>query len=262
MTLDQWFAKYSHGRTLINRGGTQCVAVANAFEAEFVQGAGDEWIGTPLTGWADDWWKNFGRDVDYNEYIKVSAAEKAQKGDVAIWHKYKNNGLPHIAVVYEDNGGLICLTQNPGNAHMESLSKIGLAGYLRPKKLIQSAAVNKKSDDVIAREVLAGAWGNNPERKKRLEAAGYDYAVIQGKVNSLATTPATQAPVPAPTPAPAVPAGYVVKQGDTLGDIITRQGWTTSAGLWGSNGDVARIAAANGISDPSVIHPGKVINKA
>ena len=37
----------------------------------------------------------------------------------------------------------------------------------------------------IALEVIAGAWGNNKERKKKLEAAGYDYARIQSCVNDL-----------------------------------------------------------------------------
>ena len=43
----------------------------------------------------------------------------------------------------------------------------------------------KKSDDRIAQEVVWGLWGNGAERKKKLTAAGYDYDVIQAKVNKL-----------------------------------------------------------------------------
>lgn len=43
-----------------------------------------------------------------------------------------------------------------------------------------------KSVDELAREVLQGKWGNGAERKKRLEAAGYDYTAVQKKVNQLA----------------------------------------------------------------------------
>ena len=70
-------------------------------------------------------------------------------------------------------------------------------------------------------------------------------------------------PVPEPTPNP-TPAEnlYVVKGGDTLGQIIIDQNWATDAGLWGENGDVARIAAANGIADPNMIFPGQEIRKA
>ena len=35
----------------------------------------------------------------------------------------------------------------------------------------------------IAREVIAGKWGNGPERKRSLTAAGYDYAAVQAEVN-------------------------------------------------------------------------------
>ena len=37
----------------------------------------------------------------------------------------------------------------------------------------------------VAQEVLQGKWGNGTDRKKRIIAAGYDYDVIQTKVNEL-----------------------------------------------------------------------------
>ena len=44
----------------------------------------------------------------------------------------------------------------------------------------------KKSNAEIAKEVMAGLWGNGNDRKKRLQAAGYDYSAIQAEVNKLA----------------------------------------------------------------------------
>lgn len=44
---------------------------------------------------------------------------------------------------------------------------------------------DKKSVDTLAREVISGKWGNGAERKKRLTAAGYDYAKVQKRVNEL-----------------------------------------------------------------------------
>lgn len=120
---------------LINNGGIQCPAVFNQYENEVIHGG---WIGTPVTGYADDIWTQFGTDTDYDNFIRVTATEPAQKGDVAIWFHY-NGGthLPHIALVISDNGSTItCLTQNPGNANIAVLTKNGLAGYLRPKKFI------------------------------------------------------------------------------------------------------------------------------
>lgn len=44
---------------------------------------------------------------------------------------------------------------------------------------------DKKSVDTLTREVIASKWGNGAERKKRLTAAGYDYAKVQKRVNEL-----------------------------------------------------------------------------
>ena len=52
-------------------------------------------------------------------------------------------------------------------------------------KLGLKPASNKKSLDTIAREVIAGKWGNGQDRKNRLAKAGYDYDAIQKRVNQL-----------------------------------------------------------------------------
>lgn len=49
----------------------------------------------------------------------------------------------------------------------------------------QTATTAKKSVDEIAKEVIKGSWGNGADRKKRLEAAGYNYAQVQAAVNRL-----------------------------------------------------------------------------
>jgi len=50
----------------------------------------------------------------------------------------------------------------------------------------------KKSNEQIADEVLAGQWGNNPQRREKLIAAGYDYGAIQAVVNArLGQSPST-----------------------------------------------------------------------
>lgn len=58
------------------------------------------------------------------------------------------------------------------------------ADYLNiPKK--KKATTSKKSVETIAKEVIAGKWGNGATRKKKLTAAGYDYNTVQKKVNEL-----------------------------------------------------------------------------
>jgi hypothetical protein len=43
----------------------------------------------------------------------------------------------------------------------------------------------RKSVDTLAREVIAGHWGNGPTRRQRLEGAGYNYTAVQRRVNEL-----------------------------------------------------------------------------
>lgn len=52
----------------------------------------------------------------------------------------------------------------------------------------------KKDITTIAREVMAGAWGNGDDRKRRLQAAGYDYNAIQNEVNRLCGAPSAPKP--------------------------------------------------------------------
>lgn len=48
----------------------------------------------------------------------------------------------------------------------------------------QAPSAPRKSNEVVAAEVLAGAWGNGDDRKRRLQGAGYDYNAIQAIVNA------------------------------------------------------------------------------
>lgn len=43
----------------------------------------------------------------------------------------------------------------------------------------------KKTVAEVAKEVIVGKWGNEPDRSKRLKAAGYNVKEVQKKVNSL-----------------------------------------------------------------------------
>ena len=49
----------------------------------------------------------------------------------------------------------------------------------------KTAGKAKKSIEEVAREVVAGKWGNNPERKEKLIKAGYVPAEVQAVVNKL-----------------------------------------------------------------------------
>lgn len=63
------------------------------------------------------------------------------------------------------------------------LQKAGFSGYVTV--LSGQTETAAKSVDQVAREVIQGKWGNGADRKQKLTAAGYDYAIIQAKVNAL-----------------------------------------------------------------------------
>ena len=50
---------------------------------------------------------------------------------------------------------------------------------------VKSSSSSKKSIDTLAKEVIAGKWGNGEERKQKLTAAGYDYNAVQKRVNEI-----------------------------------------------------------------------------
>lgn len=52
-------------------------------------------------------------------------------------------------------------------------------------KIVKKKNSNKKSNAEIAKEVIAGKWGNGETRKERLQESGYDYRAIQNLVNQL-----------------------------------------------------------------------------
>ncbi len=69
-------------------------------------------------------------------------------------------------------------------AYISAASWNKLAG--KAKKTSASTTV-KKSVNTLAKEVLAGKWGNGADRKSRLAKAGYDYSKVQAAVNKLVT---------------------------------------------------------------------------
>lgn len=54
-----------------------------------------------------------------------------------------------------------------------------------PTPTTTTNATTKKTSEEIAREVIAGKWGNGAERKKKLTDAGYNPTTIQRYVNKL-----------------------------------------------------------------------------
>lgn len=78
------------------------------------------------------------------------------------------------------------------NSNLDNIAK-GILGCFgigaAESEPVPTPTPSKKSNAVVAQEVLKGIWGNGADRKARLESAGYNYDVIQGLVNSLCGAP-------------------------------------------------------------------------
>lgn len=64
------------------------------------------------------------------------------------------------------------------------LAKVKKAGF-SDAFITKTGGTSKKTIEQVAKEVIAGKWGNGSERKRRLTQAGYDWAAVQAKVNEL-----------------------------------------------------------------------------
>ena len=95
---------------------------------------------------------------------------------------------------------------------------------------------NLKSLDEIAQDVLDGKYGNNPERKEKLTAEGYNASEVQDRVNELVKERDSKENY------------YVIKKGDTLSEIAIEFSTT-----------VEKLVELNDIKDPDKIYAGDAI---
>lgn len=98
----------------------------------------------------------------------------------------------HVGIVESVSGGKITVIEgNKNNAvGRRTLAVNGryIRGYGVPKydkEAAGSGSQATKSVAAVAKEVIAGKWGNGEDRKNRLTAAGYNYKAVQDQVNAL-----------------------------------------------------------------------------
>lgn len=82
------------------------------------------------------------------------------------------------------------ITQIYNGKHPYHVVRVGgdgctVYGWVNASDIKSTSSQSKKSVDEIAKEVINGKWGNGADRKKKLEAAGYNYSEVQKRVNEL-----------------------------------------------------------------------------
>lgn len=154
-----------------------------------------------------------------NAGLEVGQSPRA--GAIMCWQKGAtlsgNDGAGHVAIVERVNSDGSVYTSESGygssafwnQTRYNSNGRWGIGSGYTFRGFIYNPAVKetqptpqpapKKSLDEIAKDVIAGKYGNYPERKTRLEAEGYNYSQVQGRVNEIL---AGNKPTPQPAPQP------------------------------------------------------------
>lgn len=166
--------------------------------------------------WLAHWTMNHRVDGHQNP-----PAPMATRWPFAILHQYTSEGrLPGY-------GGDLDLNTFAGDAStwMKYAAK---NGQVSPTP---NPTPGRKTNEEVAREVWANAWGTGQDRIDRLTAAGYDAKAVQDIVN--ATDPNRRRT-------------HVVQRGENLTVIAAKYGTTWQA-----------IRDANGLANANLIYPGQ-----
>lgn len=253
--------------------------------------------GGPARTWISNWCNRIVEKTGVKPLIYASASlykEVSGIGDYGLWiAQYANNNATGYQAHPWNEGAYDCAIRQYSssgklagyNRNLDLDKFYGDATawhkYANPSGEAKPVTPVRKSNEQVADEVIAGAWGNGEDRKNRLTQAGYDYNVIQDIVNKKV------APVRKSNDqiASEVIAGqwgngqdrvnrlnaagydanaiqnivngkmgasqaqyYTVQSGDTLSGIASRYGTT-----W------QKLQAMNGISNPNLIYAGQRI---
>lgn len=170
LTVHRWFANKScPGDWLYNRLGE----LASTVTAKL---GGNETPDTPQS----------------NTLYRVQVGAYSVKANAdAQLKKVKNAGftdafITQVGNMYKVQVGAYSVKSNADNMLAKVKSK-GFDSFITTVSgtPVSSTSTPKKSVTEVAKEVLAGKWGNGADRKKKLTEAGYNYSEVQAKVNEL-----------------------------------------------------------------------------
>ena len=168
----------------------------------------------------------------YKNYYDWSQLSEYRKN---LWLADYTGG-PDVECAIQQTGSTGKVSGINGNVDMNTLYEESMLSNDEDKSDGDAPVTGTKTVDEIAKEVINGLWSNGDERKQKLTAAGYDYSVVQNRVNEIlgGGTSSSSAVY------------YTVKKGDTLSKIASKYGTT-----------VSQIVKWNNISNPNLIYVGQ-----
>lgn len=159
----------------------------------------------------------------FRNYLQVSTI--ASYG-YSIWCAKYSDSKPNISSNYD-------IWQYSSTGRINGINGNVDMNYMY-NNIIGNQSTNEKTIDELAKEVIAGKWGNGNDRKNRLTNAGYNYNEVQNKVNSLLGSNNK--------------VYYTIKSGDNLSSIAKKYGTS-----------VNQLVQWNNIKNPNLIYPNQKI---
>ena len=146
----------------------------------------------------------------FDKWVAHWAKSCSYKGDYGMWQfGGETNEIRSNRVA-----GVVCDQNYALKDYPKIIKEKGLNGYSK-NTAIEGNSKPSKDVTEIAYEVIDGKWGNGSERKNKLSKAGYDYDVVQKKVNELLNAKKEVV--------------YTVQKGDTLMYIANKFGTSVDA---------------------------------
>ena len=115
-------------------------------------------------------------------YKEISRPSSFKKGDITVTERNSYHTAGHMAM-WSGSSWISDFVQLSEFVYYENQPPVYYFRY-EPNSS-NDGGCNGKSVNQIAREVIYGSWGNGDERKRRLTAAGCDYAKVQAEVNKI-----------------------------------------------------------------------------
>ena len=168
----------------------------------------------------------------YKNYYDWSQLSEYRKN---LWLADYTGG-PDVECAIQQTGSTGKVSGINGNVDMNILYEESMLSNDEDKSDGDAPVTGTKTVDEIAKEVINGLWSNGDERKQKLTAAGYDYSVVQNRVNEILGGGMSSSSA----------VYYTVKKGDTLSKIASKYGTT-----------VSQIMKWNNISNPNLIYIGQ-----
>ena len=168
----------------------------------------------------------------YKNYYDWSQLSEYRKN---LWLADYTGG-PDVECAIQQTGSTGKVSGINGNVDMNILYEESMLSNDEDKSDGDAPVTGTKTVDEIAKEVINGLWSNGDERKQKLTAAGYDYSVVQNRVNEILGGGMSSSSA----------VYYTVKKGDTLSKIASEYGTT-----------VSQIVKWNNIPNPNLIYVGQ-----